>query len=74
MSTLLSREPLESVYAVAARVLRKRPSPQVIHRWRRKGLRGIKLPARSFGSVCRITESEFREWIDRVSEAAGDGL
>jgi len=74
MSTLLTREPLESVYTVAERVLGSRPSPQVIHRWRRKGLRGVKLPARTFGPVSRITESEFRAWIDRVSEAAGDGL
>lgn len=68
--SVVVREPIESVYTVAERVLCKRPSPQVIHRWRRKGLRGVKLPARTFGRFCCLTESEFRDWIDRVSAAA----
>ncbi len=69
-ATLSHDEILRPIAKVAERRTGKRPSPATTHRWRLKGVRGVKLNAVLLGGSWLCTEQDFDRFIEEQTAAA----
>jgi Protein of unknown function (DUF1580) len=67
-AALLDEPPLS--LAEAARLLPKRPNPATLWRWRKKGVRGVRLQTILIGGRRYVTRAALQQFIEAVTAAA----
>jgi hypothetical protein len=67
-ATLIDEKPLP--LAEAARLLPKRPNPATLWRWRKKGVRGVRLQTVLIGGRRYVTRNALQQFIEAVTAAA----
>ncbi len=72
MLNATAREPLLSVPAAFEEVTGRRPSNSSCHRWRLRGVRGVKISTLLLAGRRVTTAGEVRRWIAATNNSTGE--